>query len=222
MRSSLRFALSALLGFVLAIACFGSLSDEARANGPQPATPDAGGSAARVATADLSPRCPPTAPNKGATCADDGLQCEYGSDARPCCNTVATCSQARWQITPDPVSGPDCGCPTPPNSSACSTSKPSAATGTPCPLDGLVCRYAEGDCVCRVPCRTVGPMQVCEGSPLWACPTLSPACPIPRPRYGVPCTVTGTQCDYFAARECGTIIICADGTWRAGMVACPQ
>src|SRR4051794_8936435 len=44
----------------------------------------------------LVPGCSVVPPILGASCADEGRECEYGTSSQASCNTIATCTAGRW------------------------------------------------------------------------------------------------------------------------------
>src|SRR5277367_907558 len=73
---------------------------------------------ASVPTGVLVADCPAALPSDGGSCALPGeLDCEYGTDWNPMCNTLADCWRggplnATWQLE-TPASGANSPCPTP-------------------------------------------------------------------------------------------------------------
>ena len=200
--------------FLVAAAC-GGITTEATDSGTDAATDAIAKKDATVVVQDggVQPACPATPPTSGASCAIEGLDCEYGTDARLSCNALASCRQGSWMVSP----GADCveftdgggGCP---------LDRSSIQPGNDCTIQGTVCSYGDaGICACGYngPVAQLG----------WACdgPQTDPACPTPRPKLGTPCqSAAQIVCDYGTCSALGgNAQVCVDGTWRMGDVACP-
>jgi hypothetical protein len=134
-----------------------------------------------------------------------GLQCEYGTNPNPACNTDYTCGATGWSYPPH---GPIC--PT----GTCPASYSAVPQGKSCTPAGLDCSYPEGQCNCAET------LPVSTGGPVWQCATPAPGCPSPRPDIGSACTQTGLECDYGACTG-GVMLQCKDGYWQEVVTPCP-
>jgi hypothetical protein len=159
--------------------------------------------------------CPSAAPADASACGTDGLECEYGSNPVPECNTVATCDSAHWAVQP-PTTGD--ACPTM-RSPSCPASFSAASPAVHCEPLGLVCDFAEGRCDCSV---GGGPVPLdASAAARWHCQTPGDGCPEPRPGLGTPCTTEGTSCDYGSCTvQGGSGQQCHNGTWQTEAFAC--
>jgi hypothetical protein len=139
--------------------------------------------------------CPAAVPIKGSTCPKNGLQCQYGSDPRIDCNTLATCQGTSWQLT---LPATSCAG-TPPT---CPAKQP---MGT-CTPPGLICGYGSTSCNC-----SCGPLCGPGGTGYWNCQTAAAGCPATPPNAGTACGTNGTSCRY----QCGDggSRTCKDGLW---------
>jgi hypothetical protein len=170
-----------------------------------------GGSGASSGSSSGSGSCPASEPPAGATCKDNGLDCEYGSNPDLSCNSLASCENNVWSY-PD---GTDPNCPI----NTCPVTYDRITPGGRCDTAGSSCAYPAGTCSCG----SEGPPMISidggVGGPTWHCAPATAACPSPRPRIGTPCS--GTQsCDYGACAG-GIALMCTDGTWQESYVACP-
>ncbi len=166
----------------------------------------------------LSASCPANLPGDGAACASEGIECEYGANAQPNCNTVAVCTNNAWHVR-SPAPG---GCVLPPPKS-CPKSFKDVPVGQGCFSSyPSVCSYPEGTCGCEV--SSGGPFPAdASGAARWFCDAPKTGCPMPRPRLGASCTPDGLQCDYSpCALPTGTSVVCKTGTWHEQMFACAQ
>ena len=149
-----------------------------------------------------SSSCPSSAPANGSSCAQNGLQCEYGDFIQLACDEIATCQSGSWSVTIPS------DCHTDIDAAACPASESDVPNGDACTDFGLMCTYATGVCYCTIDH---------SGAPqIWTCfPTAG--CPYPRPRLGDTCTSDGLQCDYST---CGASVQCTNGTWHEGNGGC--
>jgi len=157
--------------------------------------------------------CPSVPPADGSACSHPRLDCEYGNDWDPACNTVAQCwTQGYWQVT-GPSQDPKL-CPTPTGlGPQCPASPPSSGSQT-CAPDGTVCVYPAGLCACS---EYSGPGSAdASASYLWTCASPDPACPVVRPRIGSACTQEGLYCDYEVCGAYGGAFSCSGGVWGQG------
>jgi hypothetical protein len=171
---------------------------------------------ARVDAGSAAP-CPKGPPATGASCAPEGLECEYGSSPVPTCDTVATCQKARWSLQA-PASGDDCPSA---RSSECPSTFGAASLEVVVHCDpfGLVCDYPTGRCACTDP---AGPVPVdASAAARWHCQDPDADCPRPRPPLGSACTSDGLSCDYGSCTVTGgSAEKCADGLWQTNSFAC--
>jgi hypothetical protein len=149
--------------------------------------------------------CPERAPNDGATCAREGLHCEYGDDPRgDACRTHATCTSARWQVTE-------------PDSNSCPSIDHATCTkpaGSACTSPGSYCIQPEGpDCQCTT-CAPTAPVCTVATTPTWWCnANTTPGCPAGEPNLGTACSAPeGQACAYCP--DDGRV--CTRGIWTAG------
>jgi hypothetical protein len=153
--------------------------------------------------------CPTDPPTAGASCTDNGLECEYGTNPNVECNKTFTCAGSLWT---SPSSTPPC-----PPADDCPPAYITSGKNEQCSMsdEDLTCSYAQGTCIC-----SEGSLPE-VGGPYWNCIPATSSCPSPRPRLGSACSDEGTQCDYGAC-EGGIAIECKDGVWQQNnMVACP-
>jgi hypothetical protein len=143
-----------------------------------------------------STACPASAPIKGASCPKNGLECQYGSDPRIDCKTLATCQGTAWQVTAPPAT---CAGATP----TCPTKQPMGQ----CTPPGLICGYGTTSCNC-----SCGPLCGPGSTGYWNCQPEAAGCPTTPPNAGTACGATGTTCRYqcgdAGARQCSK-----DGLW---------
>jgi hypothetical protein len=158
------------------------------------APPDGGGVA-----------CPSSAPGGGTPCPSVGLECEYGTNVNPSCNSVAQCTASGWMYS----GGINCP------AGMCPASYGSTAD---CSSQGLLCSYPQGTCACGF---GFGPPVLRDGGgPFWTCGSSAPGCPEPRPDIGSACSTEGQMCDY-AACEGGVALQCTGGAWKRTFLPCP-
>jgi hypothetical protein len=149
--------------------------------------------------------CPSQSPQVGAACPLVGLQCEYGSDPNPACDTLCTCEASGWSARPP---APACAAGT------CPASYSAVPQRKSCTPAGLDCAYPEGQCNCA------DTLPVSTGGPVWQCTMPSSGCPEPRPDIGSPCSQPGQSCDYGACAG-GAAVECNEGRWQEMLVPCP-
>jgi hypothetical protein len=154
------------------------------------------------------PFCPAKPPGAGSSCAPVGLQCEYGTDPSPDCNTIMQCGASGWVNL---TTGTVC----PPPGTQCPSSYASVPDHQKCTPDLLTCPYAEGVCICTS--SLGGPVSL---YPMWDCFPAQSGCPSPRPHLGAPCSPSGQECNYGACSG-GIDLICKDGYWQEQQLACP-
>lgn len=152
---------------------------------------------------DSGALCGATPPSDGASCAREGLVCEYGSDPRRSCRTTATCTGGRFSLAV-------AGCPPPPLDTCPATRE--AAAGQRCAVRDAYCTYGELSCHCTDCPRNVplcGPMSVLR----WDCdvPSTLPNCPAAMPQQGAACAPEGTVCRYSCGPSNGRT--CTGGVW---------
>ena len=154
--------------------------------------------------------CPASPPTSGASCGSDGLECEYGSDARLACNVLATCQAGSWQIS----QGADCF-ESQPGENGCPLDRSSIQPGTACSTQ-TTCDYDGGVCACGFSGHPPTEEWVCDGPP-------DQGCPYPRPKLGTPCnSVAQIICNYGSCSALGgSSQICQNGTWHFEDVPCP-
>src|SRR3990167_6349225 len=78
------------------VACGGNVTETSDAGAKDSAPTDS-------TPADSRPPpggCPSTTPSSGTKCDRDGLACEYATDPRPTCHTIATCTGGSWSVPP--------------------------------------------------------------------------------------------------------------------------
>jgi len=159
--------------------------------------------------------CPAAPPPTGASCSHGALDCEYGADWNPACNTLARCWRGgpldgTWQVQGPGV--PTTPCPTPTaRPAACPAEPPAPAAG--CAAASLLCTYPAVTCLCYE--------RTSSGSPpvttrQWECTGHPGAgCPEPRPRIGSACSHEGMTCDYSVC-YLGGGVYCTGGVWSDG------
>ena len=127
--------------------------------------------------------CPPQPPVTDVPC-KSGLVCSYGTDSRPSCREVYTCSQGGWSVALSKC----------PAVQDCLALPTSPVVGNPCPTPGEYCEFSSHlTCACT-PCSNTSCVSTYE----WTCmpPPPSP-CPAVPPDEGQPCeSVKGNQCSY--------------------------
>lgn len=152
--------------------------------------------------------CPASQPSVGLSCSPQGIECEYGGDPNPACNTFYRCDPGGWS---DLKPGGIC----PPPGPQCPASYQSVPANQDCTTEGLTCSYAEGECICT---RSFGgPQRVTPG---WYCFTTPAGCPSPRPAVGSSCSQEGQDCNYGACSG-GIDLACKSGRWQPQEVPCP-
>lgn len=149
------------------------------------------------------PPCPATMPADGASCAREGLVCEYGSDPRVSCRTTATCTGGAFRLAV-------AGCPPPPVDT-CPPTRADAA-GQTCAVMDAYCTYGDLFCHCTDCPRGAplcGPMTMLR----WDCdvPNADPQCPEAMPARGSVCAVEGKRCVYSCGP--GNARTCTAGVW---------
>jgi hypothetical protein len=146
----------------------------------------------------------------GSTCSPVGIECEWGTNLNPPCNTVDNCETGGWVTQPgDPTCAMTVG--------TCPATYALVPQGSPCPSDenGLVCGYPRGECFCEMN------IEVSAGGPAWDCSSLAKGCPAPpRPDIGTVCTDPGLTCDYGACLG-GIALVCQMGYWQEAEEECP-
>jgi hypothetical protein len=193
----------ALVGLAL-VACGGNTAMPGDLGNPVPSGRD--------------PRCPPTAPETGATCDFGGygpLSCEYGGDALGRGTTFADCGIPVGAATPQWFVGATTIAPNP---AACPSTWSDAMASGACTTDpNLACEYDEGRCGC-----------VCNnGAVSWACRArgdvldvnANGSCPSPRPLAGDACATDQMTCLYDAVcgerpLSLGPALLCTHGYWE--------
>lgn len=198
-----------LLFVLLAAACGGKAD----------VLPDGGGSDSGGSDGGPpGPDCPATAPNLGDACSKNGMQCEYGSDIRSTCNTIATCIGGKFDYSfpADPQ------CPTPPvNPSECPATYADALSAGACSTYGTSCDYSTGSATRFCSCISFGgPILEDGGSQgTWSCSYPTQGCPADRPRIGATCSQPQLDCNYDSCGlpdgltfECSA----STGTWIVG------
>ena len=181
-------------------------------------TTDAGVDGDAFDAKPLSNLCPASAPADGASCSKEGLKCEYGSDPRWTCNTIAACSAGHWSVG----TTNDAWCPTPnPNAQACPATYSDANQHGACNDMGTPCHYTEGWCACM----WLGgpPMQDASMQATWQCTfDVTPGCPATRPWLGTSCNTPNQECDYgLCGAPTGLSVTCDQTTmtWVDGFGA---
>ncbi len=158
-----------------------------------------------------SPVCPPTVPSLGVSCAQEGLQCEYGGPQyHVSCDDVVVCQNGSWTtmtfFMPCIPDGP--------NPSACPADYNSVPQGATCDATGTECLYPQGMCACQIPLG--GPIPSDGGTGYWGC-VPEQGCPMPRPRLGTVCTPNSQTCTY---EPCAFGESCQNGIWQGALEAC--
>jgi hypothetical protein len=184
-------------------------------------------------TGALSAGCPTTPPQVGAACSG-ALECEYGDDWNPYCNTALSCAQGTWganslgAVCPAPLPS------LPTNASDCAASAETVPVGQACSTSST-CSYDGAICWCGAPCYSAGWGEVpdcdpdagattgcCDTTkPTWSCATGAPYCPVPRPRVGSECASDAGTCAITAPSTCGqTVLNCGGGVWFVDSTGC--
>jgi hypothetical protein len=149
--------------------------------------------------------CPATAPSTGTACPATGLECEYGTNVDPACDTLVQCAMGVWTSPPG-------HCPV----GMCPDAFGSMAD---CTSQGLLCAYPQGTCACGF---GFGPPMLRDSSgPFWSCIGASAGCPTKRPDIGAACSMDGQTCDYAACAG-GVALQCTGGIWKRAFFPCPQ
>lgn len=186
------------LALVLSLAaCGGQLAPDVDAGGP---VSDGGTDAGTV--------CPSSPPASGGTCSPLELQCEYGPNTDPACNTVMQCMTKGWQTTVSTLC--------PPLGPPCPTTYATVPVNQDCPQDNATCSYPEGVCICTQDFG--GATRVTPG---WDCFPTQGSCPSPRPHLGTACSQPGLDCNYGACSG-GLAEICKNGYWQQQATTCPK
>ena len=209
----------AIGSILLAAGCGGSL-----ASGPDSGADDAavkadsGDSGMPIPDAGLTLSCPTTVPVDGAVCGNANLQCEYGAQPRPMCNTVATCTNHMWSVAQADLNA--CAgfgskvCPADPKTipfgQLCNSSYPA------------ICSYALGYCSCDISLPDAG------DGPRWTCDNPRAGCDSPRPQLGSKCQTAGLQCDYSVCTthngvrlQCDVVLPSGELVWQQHAFTCP-
>jgi hypothetical protein len=161
----------------------------------------------------LVPDCPTTVPVNGSTCRNPAVDCEYGNDWNPRCNTVARCyTQGFWQVNL-PSTTPST-CPTPSGLNPGCPPTPAQATGA-CSPAGTACAYSSGLCVCTKYDLNPGSRDASTYEQ-WTCAAPDSHCGAARPRIGSACKQEGLECDYQICGSYGGDFLCTSGTWVEG------
>jgi hypothetical protein len=157
--------------------------------------------------------CPAQAPADGTSCAQEGLNCEWGDDVRgDKCRSLGSCASHHWSVTT-------------PDSSSCA---PLQAIGM-CPANtfsactnNTTCTKEDGTS-CR--CTNSPPLSGATlDPPEWYCPPRQDpgTCPASQPNLGTACQPDGAQCPYIWVDCRDPVRICAGGAWLPGSPAgCP-
>jgi len=160
--------------------------------------------------------CPSSPPANGASCSEPGeLDCEYGTDWDPLCNTIAQCWRggpldSTWQLQ-EPATG--FPCPTP--ASLAAVCPPTQPPGGDCPAaaSGSLCAYPSTVCGC------VQLGDTPDASATWICAAPGTGCPDARPRIGSPCQSNSQNDDcMYAVCGIGGVTSCSSGIWREGVL----
>jgi hypothetical protein len=160
-------------------------------------------------------------PDSGSRCSEPGdLDCEYGTDWNPMCNTVAECWRggsldSTWQLQLA-ATGSNSPCPTPTDlSPLCPVSPPVAGSSCGTAVMGILCPYAPSVCGCIQ--TADGPAPDASGN--WVCSDPGPGCPADRPRIGSACTPTSDN-DFCLYAVCGIggVTSCSGGVWMEGVL----
>jgi hypothetical protein len=191
--------------FVVLVACGGIEATDAGSD----ATSDATVSDASLDVSSDVPTgtCPQDAPTSGASCANVGLTCEYGTSWYVHdCTAIYVCGDAgTWTGGQLPCLPNNGNCP----------SDPDAAPS--CNPDVGPCDYGDRHCECATQCG--GPC--CGSGAKWEC--YAPAqngCPFPRPDLGTTCANEGQNCQYGSCCT-GSMLVCSGGLWRLGICPVP-
>jgi hypothetical protein len=159
----------------------------------------------------VEPGCPSDPPAQESRCGEVSRQCEYGTEHRVMCNTVATCTDLGWIVVP-----PDERCT--PNDEGCPESSFEIERGAECSLRGILCSYSTATCACD---GVAGP----GGSDFtfkWSCTDGPELCPPIREHLGSRCFEEGQVCSYGG---CGLVVrnitqSCVGGRWERVDDAC--
>ncbi len=164
------------------------------------------------------PSCPASAPNPSSACSIDGIQCEYGTDPRWTCNTVAMCMGGTWLF--GDFGGQ--GCPTV-SGSDCPAAFSDIHQGDSCTETNAPCNYSSSSatefCICG---SLGGPVQLDGGHDQWQCSAPQEGCPAAKPHLGATCAQANLQCDYSVCGEPNGLSVQCDpstSTWVEGPTA---
>jgi hypothetical protein len=183
-----------VVGFALLIACGGGILENSDG-------------------AVTSP-CPTDPVTEGASCAVDGLTCEWGGDMRgDPCRTVATCAGAQWQVRPPSAER----CPPLREIGAC----PPDTTGD-CTENDTCAGADKKTCWCT---RCAPTAPICYTQLSWYChgPETAAGCPVLQPNFGESCAAEGADCPYFFYMCDQPVRDCTHGLWTPGQsIGCPR
>jgi len=185
----------------------GGSTDGGGTGGDGSTTADSGGDGGGTHqdSGNTSTGCPTSAPSSGA-CSPVGLECEYGNNANPGCDSIVDCTQNGWQE----ATGENCS-----GQGTCPTTYDAVPKNQDCTPDGFSCGYSDGQCNCAPVAMSA------HQSPVWQCTPTTAGCPAPRPDLGTVCSVSSsTTCDYGACNG-GVAEVCVGGHWQRAQTACP-
>ncbi len=210
---------------VVALACSGKTSDVGGGDGGSSGSSgggssSGGSSSGGSSSGGLVKGCPATPPADGSACGVPPLQCEYGADVNPQCNTIATCVASTRGPTAWVVQTARGQCPTPPPGPSCPASYAAVPKGAAC-TTATSCAYAEGTCTCEIYCGPQYPVsRECDaGTPLsWQCTGAAPGCPAQRPLGGTACAQEQQYCAYGDCRA--PAMKCESGAWHVEPQGC--
>lgn len=196
--------------FTFLIACGGKTNEQTDGGGDDGGQTDGG--------PQPGPDCPSAVPSEGASCKIDTLQCEYGSDPRSICNTIAVCNNGSWTY----FKGGD-ACPTPAtNPPECPATFEQVQVGTQCSLMGDSCNYSTSSATRFCTCSYMGgPVDMDGGfAGTWQCGSpFETGCPTARPHIGAACSQPDQTCNYdVCGAPSGLAFQCngQTGTWIQG------
>ena len=195
------------LSFFLVAGCGGTTFTGSGTDDGGPGTDagPAGDSGTPPSDGGSGPACPASAPPGGTACPSVGLECEYGQNIDPSCNSIAQCTPSGWMYS----GGINCPAGT------CPTSYGEMGSCTP---QGLLCGYPQGTCSCGF---GFGPPVLRDGGgPFWTCGQNAAGCPYPRPDIGTACSTEGQSCNYAACAG-GVALQCEGGVWKRTFLPCP-
>jgi hypothetical protein len=194
----MRMRIACFIVLCLPVACGGAVSDFDSGTGSDGSPgSDAGTSA-----------CPASPPQTSASCSDEGLQCEYGSNPSLSCNLLFACTSGHWV---DESTGSAC-----PPQADCPASYAQVPVGQDCTDNTLACGYPEGECICT---QTWGGLA--KQTPAWDCFPKQDGCPSPRPDIGAACGTPDLECNYGACSG-GVDLVCTGGVWQQRIIPCPS